>query len=77
MAKKLFKTKIQRDKDHMYYIKDGAIWAAPMKRAGKKGGRKVKIEQFTAPGTLDYSKNMYFIDGDGDVASVPRGRKKK
>jgi hypothetical protein len=76
MAKKLYKTGIKRDKDHMYYIKAGAIWAAPMKRKGVKGGRKIKIEQFAKADELDYSKNLYFIDKDGDVACAVRGRKK-
>lgn len=78
MAKKLYKTGIKRDKDHMYYIKAGAIWAAPMKRKGKKtSGRKVKIEQFAKADELDYSKFLYYIDKDGDVACSSRGRKKK
>jgi hypothetical protein len=61
----------------MYYIKEGAIWAAPMKRAGKKAGKKVKVTQFAKKGDLDYSANLYFIDKDGDVAYAKRGRKKK
>jgi hypothetical protein len=77
MAKKLYKTRIERDKDHMYYIKAGAIWAAPMKRKGKKtSSKKVKIVQFAGADDLDYSKNLYFIDKDGDVAFATRGRKK-
>jgi hypothetical protein len=76
MAKKLVKTGIKRDKDHMYYIKAGAVWAAPMKRKGKKAGKKTKVVQFCKPGEMDYSKNIYFVDKQGDVAVAARGRKK-
>ena len=75
---KLVRTGIKRDKERMYYIKDGAVWSTPMKRKGKKvAGKKTKEVKFADKGDLDYGKNMYFVDGAGDVAYVPRGRKKK
>jgi hypothetical protein len=78
MAQKLYRTGIKREKDYMYYIKNGAIWAAPMKRRGVKGGRKIKIEQFADASSMDYSKFLYYIDKDGDVAaSAKKARKAK
>jgi hypothetical protein len=77
MAKKIFKTGIKRDSRHMYFVKNGAVYAVPMKRKGVRKGAKVKLKQFADKNELDYGKNMYFVDKDGDVAMVARGRKKK
>jgi hypothetical protein len=76
MAKKLIKTGIKRDKNLMYYIKEGAVWSVPRKRPGVKKGKKAKVLQFAKKDELDYSKNIYFVDKAGDVAVATRGRKK-
>jgi hypothetical protein len=73
---KVVKTGIDRDKNRMYFIKGNAVWSAPMKRKGMKAkGKRVKEATFSAD--LDYSKNMYYVDGAGDVASTPRARGRK
>ncbi len=78
MAKKLVRTRITRQDGYMYYIKNGAIWAVPMKRKGKKTtGKKHMVVKFADPADLDYSKFLYYIDADGDVAASPRAKAKK
>ena len=79
MSEKVDRLGIQRDSDMMYYIKQGAVWASPRKQPGKPKGKAVKIEPIGVD--LDYSKYLYFIDSDGDVARKARasgggGRKK-
>lgn len=78
MAKKLARLGIKRDNDRMYYIKDGAVWSVPRKKPGKTTkGKKQKVAQFAAKGSLDYSKQIYFLDKAGDVAAAPRPSRKK
>ena len=78
MAEKIARLGIDRDNDLMYYIKKGDVWAVPRKRPGKPKGKAVKV---ASPGVdLDYSKYLYFLDSDGDVARQARkngGTKKK
>jgi hypothetical protein len=80
MSDKIARLGIQRDNDLMYYIKDGDVWATPRKQKGQPKGKARKI----APAGLemDYSRYIYFLDGDGDVARKARalgggGRKAK
>jgi hypothetical protein len=76
---KLAKLGIKRDNDLMYYIKKGDVWASPRKKPGQttKGkGQKVA----DAGIEMDYSKYLYFLDSDGDVARKERqvgGSKRK
>jgi hypothetical protein len=76
---KLAKLGIKRDNDLMYYIKKGDVWATPRKKPGQttKGkGQKVA----DAGVEMDYSKYLYFLDSDGDVARKERqvgGSKRK
>jgi hypothetical protein len=78
MNEKIAKTGIKRDNDMMYYIKGGDVWAVPRKKPGQPKGKATKV---AAPGvTLDYSKYLYFLDSDGDVARKARqvgGSKRK
>ena len=78
MSEKIAKTGIKRDKDLMYYIKAGDVWAVPRKKPGQPKGKAAKV---AAPGVdMDYSKYLYFLDGDGDVARKERqvgGSKRK
>ena len=70
MSEKIAKTGIKRDNDLMYYIKGGDVWAVPRKKPGQPKGKATKV---AAPGIeLDYSKYLYFVDGDGDVARKAR-----
>jgi hypothetical protein len=75
-GKRTIKLGIERDSNFMYYIKNGAVWRVPRKRPGQPKGKKEKVQQFTSKDGLDYSKNLYYLDGNGDVVVAPRGRKK-
>ena len=79
MSDKIARLGIERDNDLMYYIKNGDVWATPRKQAGKPKGKAQKVA--SAGLEMDYSKYIYFLDGDGDVARKERhlggGGKKK
>lgn len=70
MSDKIARLGIERDNDLMYYIKNGDVWATPRKQKGQPKGKAQKI---AATGLeLDYSKYIYYLDGDGDVARKAR-----
>jgi hypothetical protein len=78
MGEKIAKLGIKRDNDMMYYIKTGDVWATPRKKPGQPKGKAAKV----APAgiDMDYSKYLYYLDGDGDVARKERqvgGSKRK
>src|ERR1043165_9741275 len=78
MGEKIFKTGIKRDNDLMYYIKGGDVWATPRKKPGQPKGKASKVAD--AGIEMDYSKYLYYLDGDGDVARKERqvgGSKRK
>jgi hypothetical protein len=78
MGEKIAKTAIKRDNDLMYYIKGGDVWATPRKKPGQPKGKAQKIA--AAGIEMDYSKYLYYLDGDGDVARKERqvgGSKRK
>src|SRR5947207_9339521 len=78
MGEKIFKTGIKRDNDLMYYIKGGDVWATPRKKPGQPKGKAQKVA--AAGIEMDYSKYLYYLDGDGDVARKERqvgGSKRK
>ena len=78
MGEKIFKTGIKRDNDLMYYIKGGDVWATPRKKPGQPKGKAQKVAN--AGIEMDYSKYLYYLDGDGDVARKERqvgGSKRK
>jgi hypothetical protein len=76
---KLAKLGIKRDNDLMYYIKKGDVWATPRKKPGQTTkGKGSKVAD--AGVEMDYSKYLYFLDSDGDVARKERqvgGSKRK
>jgi len=77
-GEKIAKLKIVRDNDLMYYIKNGDVWASPRKQPGRPKGKARKIAD--AGVAMDYSKYLYYLDGDGDVARKARnvgGKRKK
>jgi DNA-binding protein HU-beta len=78
MSEKIAKTGIKRDNDLMYYIKAGDVWATPRKKPGQPKGKAAKVA--AAGIEMDYSKYLYYLDGDGDVARKERqvgGSKRK
>lgn len=70
MGDKIARLGIERDNDLMYYIKNGDVWATPRKQKGQPKGKARKIAETGIE--LDYSKYLYFLDGDGDVARKAR-----
>ena len=78
MGEKIAKLGIKRDNDMMYYIKNGDVWAVPRKRPGQPKGRASKVA--AAGIDMDYSKYLYYLDRDGDIARKERqvgGSKRK
>jgi|SRR5690349_3361207 hypothetical protein len=78
MGEKLVKLGIKRDNDMMYYIKGGDVYAVPRKKPGQPKGKAQKVAN--AGIEMDYSKYLYYLDGDGDVARKERqvgGSKRK
>src|ERR1700749_678390 len=69
-GEKIAKTGIKRDNDLMYYIKSGDVWATPRKKPGQPKGKAQKVA--AADIEMDYSKYLYYLDGDGDVARKER-----
>ena len=62
----------------MYYIKNGDVWATPRKKPGQPKGKAAKVA--AAGIEMDYSKYLYYLDGDGDIARKERqvgGSKRK
>lgn len=71
MSDKIARLGIERDNDMMYYIKnDGNVWATPRKQKGQAKGKPKKIAETGLK--LDYSRYIYYLDGDGDVARKER-----
>jgi hypothetical protein len=70
MGEKIAKLGIKRDNDMMYYIKSGDVWATPRKKPGQPKGKAAKVA--SAGIEMDYSKYLYYLDGDGDVARKER-----
>jgi hypothetical protein len=77
MAEKVAKLGLGREKDFMYYVKDGAVWKVQRKQPGVPKGRPEKV----ADGGFEMDTNyIYFVDRDGDVARAKRaigGQKRK
>jgi hypothetical protein len=77
MAEKVAKLGIGREKDFMYYVKDGGVWKVQRKQPGVPKGRPEKV----ADGGFEMDTNyIYFVDRDGDIARAKRavgGQKRK
>jgi len=77
MAEKVAKLGVTREKDFMYYIKNGAVWKVPRKQPGQAKGKSEKVADAGINQDTDY---IYFLDKDGDVARAKRaigGQKRK
>lgn len=70
MSDKIARLGIERDNDLMYYIKNGDVWATPRKQKGQPKGKAKKVAETGLE--MDYSRYIYFLDGDGDVARKER-----
>ncbi len=77
MAEKVAKLGVNREKDFMYYVKDGAVWKVQRKQPGVPKGRPEKV----ADGGVEMDTNyIYFVDRDGDISRAKRavgGQKRK
>jgi hypothetical protein len=77
MAEKVAKLGVNREKDFMYYVKDGAVWKVQRKQPGVPKGRPERV----ADGGVEMDTNyIYFVDRDGDIARAKRavgGQKRK
>src|SRR3954463_8627817 len=77
MAEKVAKLGVSREKDFMYYVKDGGVWKVQRKQPGVPKGRPEKV----ADGGFEMGTNyIYFVDRDGDVSRAKRavgGQKRK
>ena len=77
MAEKVEKLGVTRDKDFMYYVKDGAVWRVQRKQPGVTKGRPEKVADGAFQMDTDF---IYFVDKDGDVSRAKRaigGQKRK
>jgi hypothetical protein len=70
MADKVARLGIERDNDLMYFIKNGDVWAVPRKQKGQPKGKPQKVADVGLD--MDYSRYLYFLDSDGDVARKER-----
>lgn len=71
MSDKIARLGIKRNNELMYYVKDGDVWATPLRRNdGSPKGRPKKIASTGL--ALDYSRYLYFLDSDGDVSRKER-----
>jgi hypothetical protein len=70
MSEKIARLGIERDNNLMYFIKGGDVWATPRKKPGQAKGKPKKIAD--AGVEMDYSKYLYFLDSDGDIARKAR-----
>ena len=70
MSDKIARLGIERDNDLMYYVKGGDVWATPRKQKGQPKGKARKVAETDLE--LDYSRYIYFLDSDGDVARKER-----
>ena len=77
MQEKVARLGIVREKDMMYYVKDGAVWKVRRKQPGVAKGKPEKV----ADGGFEMDNNyIYFVDKNGDVARAKRavgGQKRK
>src|SRR3569623_592106 len=69
MAEKVAKLSVSREKDFMYYVKDGAVWKVQRKQPGVQKGKPEKVVDGNFQMDTDF---IYFVDKDGDVSRAKR-----
>jgi hypothetical protein len=79
MAEKVAKLGVNREKDFMYFVKDGAVWKVQRKQPGIPKGKPEKVRDPDVPVQMD-TDYIYFVDRDGDISRAKRavgGQKRK
>ena len=79
MAEKVAKLGVNREKDFMYFVKDGAVWKVQRKQPGVPKGKPEKVREPETPVQMD-TDYIYFVDRDGDISRAERavgGQKRK
>jgi len=59
MAEKVAKLGVTREKDFMYYVKDGAVWKVQRKQPGVPKGKSEKVADGNFQMDTDF---IYFVD---------------
>jgi hypothetical protein len=62
MAENILKTDVKRDKNTLYWVDKGGIFAKPRKQPGVPEGKKTKVADHDIE--LDRTKYLYFLKGD-------------
>jgi hypothetical protein len=68
-SEKVFRSRVQRQRGLIYYVKNGDVWAAPTRRGGSKRAPH-RVHQ--AGVQTDNVTYLYYIDADGDIARKRR-----
>lgn len=77
MAEQVAKTGVSREKDFMYFVKNGAVWRVPRKQPGQPKGRQEKVADAGFEMDTDF---IYYLGKDGHVWRSKRavgGQKRK
>lgn len=77
MAEQVAKTGVTREKDFMYFVKNGAVWRVPRKQPGHPKGRQEKVADAGFEMDTDF---IYYLGKDGHVWRSKRavgGQKRK
>ena len=77
MAELVARTGVSREKDFMYFVKDGAVWRVPRKQPGVPKGRQERVADAGISQDTNY---IYFLGKDGNVWRAKRaigGQKRK
>ena len=62
MAENILKTDVKRDKNTLYWVDKGGVFAKPRKQPGVPEGKKTKVADHDID--LDRTKYLYFLKGD-------------
>jgi hypothetical protein len=69
VAEKVAAVGVDRERDWMYYVKDGQVWKVQRKSPGVPKGRPEMVVDAGIEMDTNY---IYFLDSDGDVARAHR-----
>ena len=74
---KVARTGVKKEKGYLYFVRNGDVWRAPLKRSGQSKGKAEKVADANVTAESGY---LYFVDRDGDVGRTKRavgGQKRK